>query len=526
VANYGSKTAQQLLYKRLGFANAGRGVKSDEDEVRLLNGLLALGIDPTKVASFSDRNPNRRFLGDAITRALRAGVSQDDIVRAISFDEVARTEHDPVKRVQGLAQALGLDMNAITQKAKAKGNTPDAWINATEEVRHASQMTGRASGTISSMSDTTFRQYATSQQATYIGKGDVRAGAGGPAPGIPAPLPGDIRTPPPPGGTPGLTPAPPGSAATKGGAAGRVGGAGGLLGDTSTLPRPMNPEEAEALIRQRYGYMGSLLDIPDIHRILYGVADGSIAPDEFDHQLMATDWAKTRNDAQQAWEILKATKPTEAQTQLTASADQIKGFAVGLGFTLDDATAKEIATSAISMGWDPTQTRSAVASHYQFVTGQSATAGIAQQLKAKAADYLLPMSDQALTQWGQQLISGTASMDNFTDYARTQAKAQYPGLGAWLDQDPTRTVKQFTDPYAQQAAQILEIPPDQVDFTNPKYQALFGKLDPKTGERSIMTGPEWSAYLKQQPDWQYTKNAHDTVSNLTATLAKTFGQVG
>jgi len=196
-----------------------------------------------------------------------------------------------------------------------------------------------------------------------------------------------------------------------------------------------------------------------------------------------------------------------------------------MGFKVDDATANEIANSALTMGWDPTQLKQAVASHYTYVTGKSANAGIAEQLKAKAADYLMPLSDDTVTKWGQQLINGTSSMDQFVDYARTSAKAQYPGLGAWLDQDPTRTVKQFVDPYAQSASNILELPASQIDFTKPKYQALFGKLDPKTGDTSIMTGPEWSQYLKQQPEWQYTKNAHDTVAGLTDTLAKTFGEV-
>ncbi len=348
-----------------------------------------------------------------------------------------------------------------------------------------------------------------------------------PAPGAPA-APGAA-----PAGPPGALPKPPVTAAPKitpapkGTAGGGAGGAGKPpIGDTSTLPRPMNPAEAEAFIRQHYGYMASLLDIPDIHKILTGVATGEIAPDEFDHQLLATDWARTRNDAQQAWQILKATKPAQAEAQLTASGDEIKNFAVGLGFTLDDPTAKDIATSAMSMGWDPNQTRSAVASHYQYVTGKSANAGIAAQLATKAQDFLIPLGDQALTQWGQQIISGTSSMDQFVDYARNIAKGQYSGLGAWLDQDPTRTVKQYITPYANQAAEILETPADQIDFTKPKYAALFGKLDPKTGERSIMTGPEWASYLKQQPDWQYTKNAHETVSNLTSTLAQTFGTVG
>lgn len=322
---------------------------------------------------------------------------------------------------------------------------------------------------------------------------------------------------------PPITPAPLGSAAAK-----KAGAPGGtkVVADVTTLPKPMSPAEAENIIKNQYGYMGSLMDEPDIHKILYGIADGSIAPTEFQHQVMATDWYQHRNDAQVAYETLKSTHPEQLKATIQSSADNLKSSALAMGFTLTDEDANSIATSALSMGWDDAQTRNALGAHYQYTTGQTPVAGVAKTLKTTAANFLVPVSDQALTQWGQQMIQGTATMDQFEDYARTQAKAQYPGLGAWLDADPTRNMKQFVDPYQQQASNILEIPPDQIDFTSPKYQALFGKLDPKTGDKSVMTGPEWATYLKQQPEWQYTKNAHDTVAGLTDTLAKTFGTVG
>ena len=404
-------------------------------------------------------------------------------------------------------------------------------VNFAATVRPGLQALGRADAGLM----TTRTQYRTGKRpAPTLASGapmwtDNRAPSGpgarnySPPPGSPPPP----TTPTPPAKSGGIVPAPAGSAAKKAGATDGAGTAAAMMGlDASSLPHPMTPAEAEEVINKKYGYMGALLKDPDIHKILYGVADGSIAPDQFQNQLMATDWYRNQNEAQQAYKMLEATHPSELQAKITSGSDDVKSFAVGMGFTLDDATAKEIATSALSQGWDPTQTRTAVASHYTYQSGKSAVAGVAEQLKTKAADYLTPLSDEAITKWGNQLISGTATMDNFVDYARTQAKAQYPGLGTWLDQDPSRTVKQFVDPYAQQASNILEVPPGQIDFTSPKYQALFGKLDPKTGDRSVMTGPEWASYLKQQPEWQYTSNAHETVANLTATLAKTFGTVG
>lgn len=488
---------------------------ADVDFNKVLNMLRVLGYrdDILGEPGMFDTTGDEKQI---VERLKATGITDDDLNKA---RDMAKVDTGSVSGVQTFLKAMGQSETQIDETFKAAGvdirNTNVDWAKKLPDIyQSVRERVGDSAATYLSVDPTSPQAVSApvqpgSTQQTIIGLA---------APGQPAGAPTGPVTP-----APGITPAP-----LAAGAAGTTGAAGGksAVGDVTKLPQPLNPADAEALIRQKYGYMGSLLDNPDIHKILYGIADGSIAADQFQNQLMTTDWFKTRNDAQQAWEVLKASKPAEAQAQLKTSVDSIQSFAVSMGFQIDDATANEIATSAMSMGWDEKQAKQAVASHYQYVTGKSAVAGIAQTLKAKAADYLMPMGDDTITQWGQQLINGTSSVDDFTDFARNSAKGQFPGLGAWLDQDPTRTMKQFVDPYAQQASNILEVPADQIDFTQPKYQALFGKLDPKTGDRSVMTGPEWGSYLKQQPEWQYTKNAHDTVSNLTDTLAKTFGMVG
>src|SRR4051812_27050974 len=92
-----SRTVTELI-KSYGGANA--------DEVQVLNGLVAVGYDPALIRSFSDTDPNRRFLGDAVLRALQAGVNEGDIKKALAYNKVAVDVHDPALRVQELARAL------------------------------------------------------------------------------------------------------------------------------------------------------------------------------------------------------------------------------------------------------------------------------------------------------------------------------------------------------------------------------------------------------------------------------------
>lgn len=360
---------------------------------------------------------------------------------------------------------------------------------------------------------------ATPGMADALGGGEVPAYKPGQSGAIPGGVPGAPAAP-----TTPVTPSPVGSAAAKAAAAGTAGAAGAAgKADTSTLAKPMSPAEAETIVKQKYGFMGALLDNPDIHKVMLGIADGSIAPANFQNALMGTNWYQTHNDAQHAWLTLDATDHTEALKQTTDKVAGLKQMAGSWGLTLSDADAQEMATQGLTGGWSDQDYRNGIASHYVYATGTTPLTGVTNQIKGIAANYLVGMDDQSMTKWGQQLITGDKTTDDFTDYARQMASAAHPGLGAWLNADPTRDVKQFLAPYASTASNVLETPANQIDFNNPKYANVFGKLDPKTGEQQILTGPEWESYLRTLPEWQQTDNAHQAVGQLTDKLIQDLG---
>jgi hypothetical protein len=77
-----------------------------------------------------------------------------------------------------------------------------------------------------------------------------------------------------------------------------------------------------------------------------------------------------------------------------------------------------------------------------------------------------------------------------------------------------------TNNYRQQMAQLLEI-----DSTAITWNDLMGKvIDKDTG--NARTFADFSKQLKQDPMWQYTKNAKETYSNMALDIAKMFGFAG
>jgi hypothetical protein len=114
--------------------------------------------------------------------------------------------------------------------------------------------------------------------------------------------------------------------------------------------------------------------------------------------------------------------------------------------------------------------------------------------------------------------------DEFTDYVKEQAKSLHPGLASAIDRGVT--VKAYVDPYAQVAAQTLDVSPDSIDFVHdPKYQKALFQKDPKTGENTAMSLADWGTYLRTLPDYAKTRGANQMAAQFGNSLLQTFGKV-
>ena len=141
-------------------------------------------------------------------------------------------------------------------------------------------------------------------------------------------------------------------------------------------------------------------------------------------------------------------------------------------------------------------------------------------------DYLVPVSDQTKQTWAQQIMSGYSSPNDYLEYAKTQAKSLFPSLAGAIDQG--LTVSDYADPYRQLASQTLGINPNSVSFLDPKWRKAIDQVDPKTGNRTVMTLADWTTMLKKDPayGWDKTPQAATEAANLTTKLAQMFGALG
>lgn len=495
------------------------------DEAQLLNGLVALGYDPQLVRSFSDADPNRRFLNDAVTRALRAGVNEADVKRALAASKAAASAGDPVLRVRDVAQALGLDMvkvsQAATRLAGQSGRAQPAaeqWVAAVNEV---GGLNPDAAGTFSSL--------AQNQPAAFLYKGQ----AAPPAPAAPATqgpaIPSPGRAPAGPVGGPrmqvtGPAPAPAAPRPAPAPAAPRVPAPGGSPPPADTTPKlapNASPADALQFIKEHYGYGAWIFEQPQVRDVLISAAkDGHWSDARLNGALGATDFFKANDGNVVKWLNTESNDPATARALVEKKVNDVITKAQTLGMDLDPERARQIATDANKFNWDDTQLTKAVGHEYHY-NPTMAQKGIAKTIRDTARLYGIPMTDSGLDEWGRKVGSGDATADDFKATMIGQAKSLFPTLAGDLDRGAT--VKDIFDPYAKLAATTLGVDESSIDILDPKWQRPLQSTDGKNPTR--MSTYDWTKTLRTDAayGWDTTDNARQEAADFAHRLRQGFG---
>lgn len=131
-----------------------------------------------------------------------------------------------------------------------------------------------------------------------------------------------------------------------------------------------------------------------------------------------------------------------------------------------------------------------------------------------ATKQLTPLAQVDLS----NLEAGTSTLDqlkkNWSDLAVPNiAAAAAPGL-----QSGAATLKGFAQPAISRVAQLLEKDPATVTVNDPYVQKYL-----RGDGKNFMSPAELDATIKQDPNWQYTQNAHATYSDLASSILSKMG---
>jgi hypothetical protein len=288
------------------------------------------------------------------------------------------------------------------------------------------------------------------------------------------------------------------------------------------------PAEWEKAAREMFGsWYDVFKDDPEMSAFLRRLMNQPEMSDAmFLAELQKTNWWKNTNASAREFARRQVEDPATLNQEIANKVAELRQLALDRGFAVDDKSLNDAALKSIQFGFS----QQAVLNHLGQLTLGTAQGPSSlvqgyygQSIRQTAAQFGVPLSDSTLTKWTSDIATGNQTLASFEAYARDLAKNLYPSLSGGFDRGLTFSA--MTDPYAQVASQILEIPTSQIDFTDPKWAAAFTMRGDK-GEQMQMSYGEWADYLRTTDafGYEYTDQAVNKAYTIVNDLAELFGR--
>lgn len=321
-----------------------------------------------------------------------------------------------------------------------------------------------------------------------------------------------------------------------------TGGTGGKGGTGSgKVPAPAAGQDVKDLwvsyLRSTFATLEDKTQKAEIDILIKRAKDEKWDEDTFMDALEGTVWWQATYPSMRQF-FLDTHDPRKASTfaeKVSNTMDSMLGKLEALGITarqVDPATGKVIdntdfikgiALKSIQNNWDDDQLEQYLATQGNIVFSGGGTLGsyydrIAQQ----AYLYGVPLDETMKKTINTSLLDPLDGRDaNYwiktvkdMAYDAPQNKPFLASLQAG------RNLYEVTNSYRQQMANLLE-----VDSTAVTWNDLMGKVvDTSTG--NARTFADFTKQVKNDPLWQYTRNAKETYSNTALDIAKMFGFMG
>ena len=306
----------------------------------------------------------------------------------------------------------------------------------------------------------------------------------------------------------------------------------------------MAEQEATSL----FGYDAWFMQNPELKSLLVYGAERGLTNDNVMGMIYKTTWWQTTDANQRYFEALQGSDPSSAAEMVRSAAASVEREAATLGVTLTPAEVQQMAyryasTSAGSggtipdTGFNADQLAKMVATQYNYkkmgLQGGGDVSTLSDDYQKLAGQYMIPMSQQAIGAHVQAAIHNDQGQTNFTTgqesafetYLKQQAINKYPYMAASINSGITPY--QWADPYRQEASQILEKNPNEIDMNSPEFQFALTDMNPKTGEKQPMSLAQFRTNLMSNPKYgyQYTNQAQTAAWSTGAELLRAFGAI-
>jgi transglycosylase-like protein with SLT domain len=287
----------------------------------------------------------------------------------------------------------------------------------------------------------------------------------------------------------------------------------------------VQPYLSLAALQQQDPLVAALVtNVPELQAIFQKAVANGWNTDRFISAVQNSNWWATHSDtARQAFATMYS-DPATWQKNITNLQATLTNLAAQLGANIGPHDLQNLAVDAIMNGYADNQQMIAQ-KFLRYITpvsglhygGEAGSTEVALRQAMNQMGVWLP--EKTLDNNVQQITAGLSDQNSVIAQLRTQAAAKYPAYSQLINTGTS--VSDIADPYIQQAQNLLEEGPGQVNIQSPMIQkALQFTQDGKPAPLPLNT---WESQVRQDPRWQQTDNARDTVMTTAHKILQDFG---
>lgn len=265
----------------------------------------------------------------------------------------------------------------------------------------------------------------------------------------------------------------------------------------------------------------------DVRDLLLRAVANDYSEDRFKKEYQTTKYFLETDEKIREWNVAT---PEEKRSQTATYAQTIRdnyGDLFG-----DDTLLETAAQGAARLGLTGTRLRSYLfqtASQAKSEKSQISQTATADKIRQIGADYGYTVTQDEL----DSILTGQperGSTNILTEQAlKERAKLALVGENPHLKQqiDAGLTLKSMFTNYQTEAAKLLEVDPNSISVSDPKFRQALAYRDPKSGQVRQLSLSEWRQMIRtdKQFNYQYTKQANQDSTDLALTIARAFGKV-
>lgn len=275
-------------------------------------------------------------------------------------------------------------------------------------------------------------------------------------------------------------------------------------------------------LAQDYGIAYNVLNaIPDLKKVFGEAVAGSWSTAKFTSELQNTEWYKSNSDSQRQMILLQKTDPATYRQNVQQKLMQIQELATAVGASLTPRNLNNLAILALSTNMSDEQITHALGGYIQMTKDGhfGGAAGQAEMnMRGLAANLGLSLTDQQVSSYATRIATGQSTLEDMQGFLRSQAASKYPAYAK--DIQAGANLSDLAQQYVSTYNNTLE--QSGTTLSNPTIQSALQYKDAQGNPAQL---PVWQfeQMLKQDPRWQQTNNARESLMSSAKQVLSDFG---